>query len=452
MVLEFNCHGNEKQLEACRYWIDDTSEEIYYGGAKGGGKSYLGCALIFGDAFIYPGTHYFIARKELNDLRKFTMPSIQEVFTAWGISSSQYKYNGQDNYYSLANGSKVYLIACKEEPSDPMFERFGSMQMTRGWIEEAGQIAEAAKRNLWLSIGRWKNEQYGLKKKLLLTLNPNKGWIYRVVYKPNKAGQLPESIKFVRALPQDNKSLPDDYIKSLSELIGVDRQRLFLGNWEYDQDDNALMSYDAILDIFTNSQIPQESRERAITADIALEGSDMFTIFVWEGRKRIHHERIPKSGGKEVLDKLVELKNRFGVPNSRIVFDADGVGGFLKGKGGFLPGAISFNNGASPIPISGEKENYENLKTQCSYKLAKRINEHGIWLDGITGSDKEKIIEELEQIKSKDKDKDGKLKIVPKHEVKANIGRSPDFSDCIMMREYLDLRPARQKGLIRMNR
>jgi hypothetical protein len=33
-------------------------------------------SLIFGDALIYPETHYFIARQELIDLRKFTIPTI----------------------------------------------------------------------------------------------------------------------------------------------------------------------------------------------------------------------------------------------------------------------------------------------------------------------------------------------------------------------------------------
>ena len=61
---------NKRQIEAISYWIDKETEEILYGGAKGGGKSYLGASVIFGDALIYPETHYFIARKELNDLRK----------------------------------------------------------------------------------------------------------------------------------------------------------------------------------------------------------------------------------------------------------------------------------------------------------------------------------------------------------------------------------------------
>jgi len=52
------------------------------------------------------------------------------------------------------------------------------------------------------------------------------------------------------------------------------------------------------------------------------------------------------------------------------------------------------------------------------------------------------LIEELEQIKSKDIDKDTKLKIVSKDEIKEVLGRSPDFSDTLMMRSYFEYKIA----------
>ena len=48
--------SSDKQKEAAKAWVDDSVNEIVYGGAKGGGKSYLGAALIFGNALMYPGT------------------------------------------------------------------------------------------------------------------------------------------------------------------------------------------------------------------------------------------------------------------------------------------------------------------------------------------------------------------------------------------------------------
>ena len=94
---------------------------------------------------MYPGTHWFIARKSLTNLRKFTIPSIHEVLGIWGLSDKYHRYNGQDNYFTLHNDSRVYLLDAKYLPSDPEFYRFGSMQNTGGWIEEAGEFEEAAK-------------------------------------------------------------------------------------------------------------------------------------------------------------------------------------------------------------------------------------------------------------------------------------------------------------------
>lgn len=453
MLLKLNVRGNLKQLEACRYWLDNETEEIYYGGAKGAGKSFLGVSLIFGDAFIYPGTHYFIARKDLTDLRKFTIPSIHEVLKIWGITENDWKYNGQDNFFQLANGSRVYLLACTHLPSDPLFERFGSMQMTRGMIEEAGEVSEDAKKALWLSIGRWMNEAYGLMKKLLCTMNPKKNWIYRDVYKPFMAKTLRKAVKMVLANVEDNMSVPEDYKRSLRELTGIARQRLFLGNWEYDDSDNALISYDAILDCFNNSHI-LPTRQMYITADIALEGSDHFTIVVWDGFVQIHIERIAKSAPKEVIIKIEQLKNQYHVPNSQIVYDADGLGTYV---GGWVVGAKAFHNGARPVDVQGKPENYKNLKTQCYYRFAKRCTERGYYFKEMGGTDpatgktlQELCTEEMEQIKSALGDKEGKLQIIAKDEVKANIGRSPDITDSLMMREYFELSP-KPKGISRMN-
>jgi hypothetical protein len=51
------------------------------------------------------------------------------------------------------------------------------------------------------------------------------------------------------------------------------------------------------------------------------------------------------------------------------------------------------------------------------------------------------VTEEMEQIKLKDIDKDGKLTIIPKETIKEMIGRSPDEWDSIMMRYYFELQP-----------
>lgn len=435
MTLEFNSFENDKQKLAASYWADSTTMEIAYGGSKGSGKSYLGCSMIFGDALIYPETFYFIARKQLNDLRKYTIPSIYEVFGNFGISEKYFSYNGQDNYFSLYNKSRVYLLDAKYLPSDPLYARFGSMQMTKGWIEEGGEFETAAKNNLLASVGRWKNDVYGLKGKVLITCNPMKNFLFTDFYLPSKKGELPEYKKFVQALPQDNKRLPKGYIDNLHLILSKnEKERLLHGNWEYDDDPTVLIQYESIINAFSNTFV--ESGNKYITSDIARYGRDKTVIGVWYGWRLVKIVTIDKSGLDYVADEIRKVANSYKVPLSNIIVDEDGVGGgvkdFLKCKG--------FVNNSSPIKQQNQTANFTNLKSQCYFGLADKINKNEVYF-AFDGVDKEKAIEELQYVKQAKFDSDGKKSVLRKEEVKELLGRSPDYSDMIMMRYYFELAP-----------
>ena len=431
--------GNRKQYECIKEWYNDDTDEILYGGAKGGGKSFIGCSLIFADALMYAGTFYFIARKQLNDLRKFTIPSIHQVLNGWGIPQEAWKYNGKDNYYELYNGSMVFLLDCKYMPSDPQYQRFGSMQMTRGWIEEAGEFGYDSYSNLKISIGRWKNREYDLKGKLLITANPSKNFLYKEFYTPYKEGTLNKRRAFIQALPYDNKMLPKEYIQNLENTLrGAEKQRLLNGLWEYDDDPNALCDYDKILAIFNNDQLPKEST-MYLTADIARFGSDLCVIGVWQGWELIEVYTLATSATTEIQALINTLRMKYNIPKGNCIADEDGVGGGVVDN----TGIVGFKNNSTPFEENGQPTNYKNLQTQCLYKLAERINSNYIYISAeVSERTKEMIIEEIEQIKSDNKDGQ-KLSVINKDTVKQAIGRSPDYRDMLLMREYFDLKPKR---------
>ena len=444
-VLVFDTQGNDKQKEVARLWVDQTTSDIAYGGSKGSGKSYLGVSLIFGDAFLHAGTSYFIARKSLTNIRKFTIPSIHEVFGHWGITTDQWRYNGQDNYYELYNGSRVYLLDAKFLPSDPEYYRFGSMQMTRGWIEEAGEFEEAAKNNLAASIGRWKNDEYNLAPKLLQTCNPSKNYLYREYYLKHKANQLPEWRKFVQALPTDNKKLPSGYLENLERsLTSNEKERLLKGNWEIDTDATALIDYNRIIDTFSNTHVIHG--RKCLTGDMARMGGDKIVLIEWDGF-RGHIDFYQKQGLEKTTEIIEQKRIKLAIGKSDILVDEDGLGGgvvdFYKCKG------FVNNSRALPAPNTNQKdangkpiaENYENLKAQCYYRMAERINKNEYYLTYSNDKVREWVIQELEQVKQKKLDSDLKKGILPKDQVKELIGRSPDFADAIMMREWFELVP-----------
>ena len=431
MKLIFDTNGNEKQKEMARAWLDPTISDIVYGGSKGSGKSFGGVNLIFGDAFLYPETHYFIARKKLNDIRKFTIPTIHEVFDYWGLNQKYYNFNGTDNFYTLCNGSKVFLLEAKYLPSDPQYMRFGSMQMTRGMIEEAGEFERDAKDNLHASIGRWKNDKYNLVGKLLQTCNPAKNYLYKDYYLPNKKGELETWKKFIQALPTDNKKLDKGYLENLNRILGKNaKERLLKGNWEYDDDPDALCDYEDILAIFENDHLSGGSKY--ITADIARMGSDKAVIMVWDDWKIIQIIEYDVSKTTTIQDTINALRTKHQIPKHNCIADEDGVGGGVVDNTkikGFV------NNSTALL-----KQNYVNLQSQCCYILAEKINKHQLYIEcDLSEKQKESIIEELECLKSYESNREGKLKVLPKEKIKDLIGRSPDYRDAMMMRCFFDL-------------
>lgn len=430
MKLTFDTKGNEKQKECARQWINPQVTDIAYGGSKGSAKSFTGCSLIFGDAFMYPETSFFIARKKLNDLRKFTIPSIHEVFGIWGISNQYYNFNAQDSVFTLYNKSKVYLLEAKYMPSDPLFYRLGSMQMTRGWIEEAGEFPEAAKNNLMASIGRWKNDTYNLAPKLLQTCNPSKNYLYKDYYKKNKEGNLESWKRFIQALPTDNKMLTKEYLENLDRTLNAnEKQRLLYGNWEYDDDPTVLCEYESIVNLFTND-FPSLSGDKYITCDVARLGSDKIVVGLWNGW-RVKIYSFNKKLITESYNFIDALRKEHNIPTSKIICDEDGVGGglvdMLRCKG--------FVNNSRAL----KGQNYENLQAQCAFMLAEKINTNGIYIESKDTKEQEDIIEELEQLKQKNMDVDGKKGIIGKDKVKELIGRSPDYRDMLLMRMWFTL-------------
>lgn len=201
-----------------------------------------------------------------------------------------------------------------------------------------------------------------------------------------------------------------------------------------------LYQYRALCDLFTNTFI--EGGKKYLTADIALEGSDKFTVGVWNGMRLEKVYMYAKSDGPQILATIKKLAHENQVPGSNICFDSDGVGGFLTG---FFRTSKSFVNNSKAIPVNGQPQLYENLKTQCYYLLRKYINEYGMYIDPTSSIIQDQIIEELYAHEKAGRNQRNQLTITRKKEVSLTIGRSPDLADMIMMRMIFELQPKRKR-------
>lgn len=275
-----------------------------------------------------------------------------------------------------------------------------------------------------------------------------------------------KSLTFISGDIYDNKKLlskDPTYLANLMALDEQEKESLMRGNWKVTISGNNLFDYFAVKGIDSNF-IEQEDENGFVSCDVAGEGEDKAFIYGWKGLK-VKTIRILTKCTQPDLEKEIEIVREYiGATKSNTVCDADGIGTGVVQYGSYRP----FKNNSSPIdPIQAKsdanmKANYQNLKTQCYYLLAEKI-ENGevslqdceIFVDGkktnkisVKGKGDIEVVqyikEDLLSIKKIKPGSDEKKKINSKEEQKEILGRSPDGGDGMMMRMIFILDPKRK--------
>jgi hypothetical protein len=208
------------------------------------------------------------------------------------------------------------------------------------------------------------------------------------------------------------------------------------------EDEGQLIQNESIEKLFSNTHI--QSGVKYITADIARLGNDKTVVFVWDGLRVVEIKEMQVSRVNESVDLVNSLKAKYNVNTNNIIVDEDGVGGgvkdYLKCQG--------FVNNSKPIKVHGKIENFANLKSQCYYKLAEHINRNEIYVN--CNSEQERYItEEMEWVRVPKQIDVSKIRIIDKDEIKKQLGRSPDYSDAMMMRMYYEVNQSYGKYAVR---
>lgn len=450
-----------KQYMAWEVLMDQETSEIWYWGAAGWGKSYLGVAWIWTMANKFPWTRWFFWRKELTNLKKTTLNSYYKFLQDYKIPKvNSGKLNSKDNFITFMNGSEILLLDCAYQPTDPLYTRFWSLELTWGFVDESNEISQDCIAILNTRVGRQRNHEYSIKPKILETFNPDKWHVYRRFFFPwkeagkntkftfsNSAGVLTHRA-FIPALVTDNPKVDPNYIQQLQQVAdNVTRQRLLLGNFDYDNTAGKIFRYDEIVDLFRNELNQRDYKDEItgriynshpfyISCDVARLGDDNTVIGVRKGMELIKIVTLNRQPTDVVADKVKELETEFKVSRNHIVVDSDGVGGGVADQ---LRGCINFVNNATPFKTNSEinsdyfKSNFGNLKAQCYFKLKEHMEKRTVRVVA-EWSLKDTISNELDNILLKNENKDNKIFLESKEELRVRLGRSPDYADMIMMR------------------
>jgi phage terminase large subunit len=435
--MKIDINLTKKQGLAWKLLMDNITNEVLYGGSAGAGKSWLGCLWITTLCLQYGGIRCLIGRTVLTQLRLTTLNTLFETLQSMGLKSGEhYVYNGQSNVITFQNKSEIILKDLQYQPSDPNFDSLGGLELTAVFVDEAAQISQLAY-NILKSRIRFKLTEYGLQPKILMTCNPGQVWLKKVFYLPYIQDTLPETMKFVPALPTDNPHLPHSYIEMLKTLPQAQRRRLLEGDWNYMDESDAIFDFDSISNsVFLIS--PNTTDKKYISVDVARFGTDRSVAIVWSGLVVLEVFVYSKLSTTELSSEIRELIQKYGVHPNNVIVDSDGVGGGVADQ---IRGT-NFVNNARPL----HDQNFSNLKSQCYVKLSELFKEGMISLNIMDPSTTDELTQELLAVKLKDVDKDNKVAVQSKDEMKKILGKSPDLSDALMMRMYFEIKNQKTTG------
>ena len=427
----------KKQSIAWKLLFDDKTNEILYGGSAGAGKSWLGCLWIVTICLRHEGVRCLIGRTVLQQLKLTTLNTLFETLQAMGLKSGDhYTYNGQSNVITFFNKSEIVLKDLAYQPSDPNYDSLGGLELTAVFVDEAAQIPQLAY-NILKSRIRFKLNEFNLIPKILMTCNPGQVWLKKVFYLPYNDNTLEPNKAFVPALPLDNPHLPASYIEMLKSLPPGQRRRLLEGDWNYEMEADSLFDFDDIsASIFKHS--PKADDKKYISVDVARFGTDRSVACVWVGLTIVEVLVYTKLSTVELSSEIRNLIAKYGVHPGQVIVDSDGVGGGVSDQ---LRGT-NFVNNAKAL----HNQNFANLKSQCYVKLSELFKEGRISINVLDTSLVDDLTQELLAVKLKDVDKDNKVQVGSKDDMKKVLGKSPDISDALMMRMYYEIKNLKATG------
>ena len=427
----------KKQSIAWKLLFDDKTNEILYGGSAGAGKSWLGCLWIVTLCLKYEGIRCLIGRTVLQQLKLTTLNTLFETLQAMNLKSGDhYTYNGQSNVITFFNKSEIVLKDLAYQPSDPNYDSLGGLELSAVFVDEAAQIPQLAY-NILKSRIRFKLNEFKLIPKILMTCNPGQVWLKKVFYLPHSDNTLDANKAFVPALPLDNPHLPASYIEMLKSLPPGQRRRLLEGDWNYEMEADSLFDFDDVsAAIFKHP--PKAEEKKYISLDVARFGTDRSVACVWVGLTVVEVLVYTKLSAVELSSEISNLIAKYGVHPKNVIIDADGVGGPVSD---ILRGTDFVNNSKAL-----HNQNFTNLKSQCYVKLSELFKEGKISLNVLDTSIVDDLTQELLAVKLKDVDKDNKVQVGSKDDMKKVLGKSPDISDALMMRMYFEIKNLKATG------
>lgn len=200
-------------------------KHVGFGGARGGGKSWVVRIKAILLCLFFPGIKILIVRRTYPELKKNHIDEIRRL-TA-GIA----KYNDKDKLLTFINGATITFAYCAKDKDLDMLQ---GAEFDVIFLEEAGLLSEFQMKSIAACL-RGAND---FPKRIYYTMNPGgQGHAYlKRIFIDRKylPGEDPDEYEFIQSLVTDNIALLEkqpDYKKQLEALPPKLRKAWLDGDW-----------------------------------------------------------------------------------------------------------------------------------------------------------------------------------------------------------------------------
>lgn len=417
----------QKQAKCWAAFQDPLIASILFGGAMGGGKSWIGCLLLSNYAseiierFDLKPTKYpiqlgFMGRNRAVDFNDTTLETWKRL-----IPQEHYEIRAHDKEIVIDSRVK-YAFGGLD--STEAVSKFSSAEFAVIFIDQA---EECDRDNVAVLRSRFRLQinNTPLPYKELYTANPKNCWLKDEFV----LGNDPKKI-FIPALPAENPYLPKTYIDSLREAF-KHRPELLLANLEGSWD--SLEGSDIVIkDIWIRQADapipPRDGRpKRIIACDVSRFGDDETVIYYMEDTD-IKEKII--FGQKDTMYTAGQIHIFAQKKHPDLIgIDEIGVGA------GVTDRLIEMGNNVLPINSAksgSDKSKYYNLRSEMWWDAGEQFARGDIKL-----SRRDDDAELRRQLTAPTYEiRNGKIKIEEKGKIKERLGRSPDRADTYIMGLY----------------
>ena len=211
-----------------RMFLDAATKYVAYGGARGGGKSWVVRVQALRYAFKYPGIEQVIVRHTYDELYKNHIKPLLAM-----VPGEARQYNDSKKELRFPNGSILSFSYCS---NDKDLDHFQGVEYDVMYIDEATQYTEEQFRTMAACV---RSATEGKPRRIYLTCNPGgigHTWMKRLfIDRTFNANERAEEYSFIQARAQDNKALMranPDYIPQLEALPPKKRAAWLDGDWD----------------------------------------------------------------------------------------------------------------------------------------------------------------------------------------------------------------------------